>query len=731
LSRAIDIEINGEFIDVPNSIRFEMENPMFKTELYQGDWSFPGEMPMTPKNSRILGFANKIGIANRVLTYDCVVYFFGDPRTKAKFIIKRATDNSISFSLVAGLKALKYADTKISDLVLGEYDLGNTQDEVLATAKLASKEGDWSVYGFTFVPFYAPNFFNGLNNNFQGVVNMQNSTNGDFYGNSLTAVNNIHTQVPWLFLFWIMNKIFEHEGLVPSGNFWTNTELQTLLITNNRSIELRPEGFNTRVIGNVVQTLTSPLQTVEFALGPGGTYDNIFAWDDGLNQYVLKKTGVLLLKIVLIWKPVFPPAYLTNNQSGDPGQFVLYFDGSPVVTFPLPNSFEGDPYRAYPLSYKMTVAPGDIGKTFELVYNPTGWTGFGSPSLPYVELDGNSDFLAMYDDTSVPAKAGQFITFKDHVPDWTCAKLLAEVKKLGVNFDFSTPGEVVMKTFDQILNTSSAINISKLASPKYETDYEAVGKGVRIGYNFPADPLQGATEEDSKITFDAEKLIGEVDNERELPEPAVEGTFVVTRDASQLFVVQKDGANLNSWKQIGFYYPDFVIGLGDSDLTLELAPIQMCNQNNQGGSSDENLALMPYFPGIGSSNLYGLGINPYQPRILFWRGVNQTGNTQSPKGGLYVYAGTSEFGINKNQLGRFNFRLDKAASVVRFTSEHLYNLINENGVTEKDVKVDTLLLNNIKNTSKIECDYDVFLVKSISVVGVKSGATIKAYLLKL
>lgn len=719
MSNLIDIEVNGQYLDMNDqALRYELVNSMLETTLYQGDYSFPFEVPATPHNLKLFGYANSIDVSDRVTQYDCTVYLFGIPKFSPKLKLVKLRNRGFSVVLNGGIKGLSIADKKLTEIDLGaDYYLGNNQDSVLTLAKQAAEAGNWQTYGFTFVPFYQPNFYNGLNGSFNGVVNRVNSTTGNIKGNPTTLVNNQYTLVPWLFLYYVLNCIFKIEQLIPGGKAWQNDELSKLLLTNNRSIEVRPTDDNTHVSVLSNQNLTADGQKIDYSFG-ANDYDNLTAWDDGSDQYIIKKAGVYNFKIHLHANvkstATFPPPTL------DGGRFQVIYDSVNIKNIPID---KGSFYNYYTAIVQITALVGDIGKAIYVQYDHSSGT---FQTQTYVELSTASYFDVTVDKTSAPADTGSNLIFKNHLPDWTVGQLLAEVKKLGINFDFDfRNGTVTIDTVKNIIEDVTAIDLAGKANPNYELSLEEANKGYKLSYELP--------DSDNNIEIPTEKLMGEffVDDVADLPSPNKEGDYAIMAPSNEVYMIIKNGTNLNEWQKVGNNYKAYQIGGGGNDTSIKLAPVQMTIATNEGGTTEENRALMPYFDGKGSSEIFGLGIEPVLPRLCFWRGYNKPGGKDVPKGGKYILANTDLYGINADVVGTLSFRLDRKENIMRYLTEQLLVALNASQIAEVDLYLTAIDFEKIKTTGKLIYDFNVFLIKSLSVSVSKRVCVTKGYLLKI
>lgn len=723
------IEVEGEFIDLPDnaSFRYELINPHFISEVLQGDFSFPYVLPPTDFNCRKFGFASFPETHNRKLDYTGVLYLFGVPKFKIKVQVTRAVNKFIHIVVTAGVATLPNIKKKLSEVDLGEdYILGFKADDIYATAKQAAESGDWTEFGFTFVPFHAPNFYNGLNANFLGVCNRVDSTTGDILANSTVTVNNKYNLVPWLFLHYVLDRIFKECGLTPTGKFWTDPELSKILLFNNFALEQRPENFDTRAKTVSTTNLVADGDRIPFVVGPQGTFDNPLAWDPTAMEYIVKEAGRFNFSIIIDYEVSTSAMVSPIILKG--GSLDFYIDGALIASkeFPLVNTLKSPSEKVGQINdgIDVTFTAGDLGKAVWVEYKKSPGA-FQNQTFVIVFV--NSEFKALFRPLLgvTPATPPSAIQFKNHVPDITVGELLSELKKLGVTFDFTTGGVVELDTIENKLRSTEIIDVSREAAPNYDLTLESANTGLTFKYDF-------AEELKADIVFDTTKLIGEYWNFRDIPPAVEEGQFAIVSATNELYESKKaDGETTASWRKIGYYYQPHQYGNGGEEVTLKLLPILMAFATNEGGSSDENEALMPYYTGSGSSPLFGLGNNPFPLMMCFWRGYNEAGHDSVARGGKYILASSDMYGINKNKVGNFSMRLDKNEAILRTLSERFYQALTRGEIIEKDIDLDAITFGKVRNTSLIQVDYNLFWLKSVSIFANKQFAKFKAYLLKL
>ncbi len=722
MNGTIDILVNGKFLDLPSNkaIRYELINPFFTTEVYQGEYSFPFEIGATPTNNSIFKYANLPNTSDRITDFTAIVYVYGIPKFSTKLKVSRGRNLGYSIVLNGGVKVLSTADLKLNQIDFGDdFYLGNTQADVLASAKTATESGNWLDYPFAFVPHISSNFYNGLNASFLGIINRVNSANGNLLVNDAITINNKYTLVPWLYLHFILKKIFDNEGFTPKGSFWDDAECNKILITSNKAIEVRDQTYNVKVIAGVDQNLTTTGDLAGFMVGPLGSYDPIGAYDNASKSYIIQQAGKHNITVFIQGKctssATLPPPNI------DPGRALVKYDGATMGAVRL-NNGTSDPYTSlykHTISFSITATSGDIGKAINVEFEKN--TNFWQTSSYFI-FERNSYMAVTLDENSVPSAPPSTIIYSQHVPDWTVGELFVELKKLGINFifDFATK-TVELSIVDKSLVFPDAIDVTGICEPENELDFEEQGKGVTFSYQFEEEDLAVSDIGTDYLTHLGISPLDVV--------PVREGNFLLMGLTNEVYITKNTGSGL-AWDFYGHYHPQLKIGQGETEITSKLSPVNMGFADNEGGTSDQNKAIMPKLYGIGSSELYGLGTNKHTPKICFWRGLNQGGHSSVERGGVYVLATPFTKGINENTVGKYSIDLTATGMVQAFCRK-LLNAINKSEILEKNMYLTPLIFEKIRQDSKLMVEYNLYIVKRISISFEKKVARAKAYLYKL
>lgn len=738
--QAFAILVNNVFLDIGDSVlRYELVNPMFITELYQDAYSFPFTIPASELNIKALNYANYLDNSNRNTEYDAWLYIYGVPKFKCKLRITKSNTRTITVSLYSGIKALTNADKKLSEIDLGEdYFLGNTQDEILATAKTATQSGNWQAYPFAFVPFAAPNFYNGNNPNWGGVVNRVDPTTGNIWPIPALGFYNKYTYVPWLFLFYVLYRIFKAENLTIQGSFWTDPEMSKLLLVNNKSLDERTKSKDAFMMMNGTQQFTTTGQKLKFKVAPG-MYDSLGGYNPSNDTFTFKAIGDYVITVELIYRAHVDTGTQPSVAHG--GSFSIKYDGTDIgnseglstekETTKLFSTFVGySQKRRVVFDARVTIGSGDIGKSFVLYYNKgTGNLQSNTILDVYngVNIDGATydTLLTVRCENNPQVQPSKTIKFGEHVGDFTVAGFLSELKKIGLTYDFDyTKGTVTIDKNDSRVTSSNILELTDKSAEDIELSFENSGKGLTLAYEFPA-------EENAKPNIAKDKVLGEFEDPAYFASPRKDGDYIISSSTRELYKSRVDATYGMMWEKAGYWYPDFVYGKGETSVVCKLAPVQMCIADNEGGSSNQNKALMPYIAGVGTSPIYGVGVNDFALRLVFWRGLNNDGVADTKRGGNYVLASTGMYNINRQKVGNYTFNLETEEGLLRATSERMYTVLTKAEQVEANVYANPADLHSVTAASKVSLKYNTFIPKSFSILINRATAKIKAVMYKI
>jgi len=224
----IGLRYQGQYLTLfeNTSINVSAKNPMFGGDSIPGTRVYDFRLPLDAVNKRLIGHVQRLDDETPWPTLDNVGLHFGKGLHLwriGKLKVRKATkdDCTVSFHTDAGDVA-----TAIKDKKLADYDLGTA-------AVNFQPELTYPDVNYTFFPVKNADFYGDANPDYLGYVNYYDQ--GAFGTN--TSANN-HTLVPYPFLLYILNRLFQQLGYYGITGSWTQqTDIRSLVIYNTQSLD--------------------------------------------------------------------------------------------------------------------------------------------------------------------------------------------------------------------------------------------------------------------------------------------------------------------------------------------------------------------------------------------------------------------------------------------------------------------------------------------------------------
>lgn len=248
----LDIIVNNEAVDVADDIAISLQfnNPMFEFNNTNNSvsFSYPFTLPTTAKNKRIFAFAelveNTAAIPQSIPAYITM----SNIRIATGAIRVREAGKyyqcELYFDNAAQNKTLNsklLSDLTFGDIVLNNADAYGTYD-ANDSIVLSYPEANWVAF-----PIWNPTFYGDLNADYLEYMNHWNPSAGYFmYNRTMGAdvgLSRKYTVVPQLYLHFVMDKIAEYIGYSISGTFFSDEEINSLIIANTFSSDFEDTPF--------------------------------------------------------------------------------------------------------------------------------------------------------------------------------------------------------------------------------------------------------------------------------------------------------------------------------------------------------------------------------------------------------------------------------------------------------------------------------------------------------
>ena len=223
----LQLIINNETVDLNEDslINITEESPVFEKDNIPGGFSFPFELPASPRNNRILSHPGRIqSSVQGGLNLPFQLYLNWRLIGTGTATIQKATSLSYSAFLQMGTGdfAGKIEGKKLSDVDFGGERTWEFKPEY------TFPEDDFALF-----PIYNENFMD--NTQFKDAWKTNRyRLNSHEAGTWFTGVNSVMAISPFPYLGYVVNRIFNHFGFVLRENILaTDPDLKQLVIYNN------------------------------------------------------------------------------------------------------------------------------------------------------------------------------------------------------------------------------------------------------------------------------------------------------------------------------------------------------------------------------------------------------------------------------------------------------------------------------------------------------------------
>lgn len=253
MKRTIDIIVNGESVDILPDTNISMNNLVYNpTELgyTQAEYSFTFELPSTPKNDRVLNYANNLSKLNKFnVRYDSQLIASETKIFDGQLVVKGYSKKLYSCNFIA-IKVYDlediFEDAKLSDI---DWRI----DFSGATSINSANTYDNGEFYFPFVSYGV----------FEKVPYLRDETNDEYNlytGKFLIDEYNrfwIDTFYPSHNMLETVKRCFEHKGYVVSGDAFKDPVLKNIYMSVNLADEQSPNyNVGNQLFGDINVTTT-------------------------------------------------------------------------------------------------------------------------------------------------------------------------------------------------------------------------------------------------------------------------------------------------------------------------------------------------------------------------------------------------------------------------------------------------------------------------------------------
>jgi len=618
-------------------IEFEFNNPLNDDDVIPPNYTVPGRIPYTAKNDQILNNCSCIAIRNRVGKK-----YTSYPNTKLKFngnffllgtmviidVDRDLASGSFNFTFVVNGFSTDMKGKKLKDLSWpADYHLGDDTDEIIATAKSLTALS-YPETNFVFPMVKAPNFYGEANPEFVGYINNYDSENDRYYKQNFGEPNK-YCLVPYLYEKFVIDTIFKSWQI--TGNYY-DASRRRLIVNNNFDLSSKVDVYHWRA--SSTGTMTIP------ALNSATTVNNITddftspnfdlddAYDGPSSRGIVMTTGTKTIKGSFRYK--------INGVHSEVKATVWIRGATGLTAYLYDLEVDNDVWYTVDFTCTYNAFSSYLGQfvTAEVMF-----LGRDSLLTLWEEADGESGEFEMLYWEGIDVSASntnlfsKYVHYANHVPDMEVDEWLQEKKKEGMAIYFNPLTRIVRIDYIDTVISNVPVPIDAVVRDKRRLTF-AKNEGFTFNFTFPDDELKVADLPDLSIYE-----LGTVDSYALLPPAAVLNMVYLVKQLNAYYITKLSGGYV-VWQFLCYNYFDRVIGLGGQDIKTAFSPFLMIREN-----IGDPIYTLPKILETGSSEMFGLGVNPPQLKQMFHYGFHINSAAQN-----YPFASSHNYNTNGDQV---------------------------------------------------------------------------------
>ncbi|HAN19610.1 MAG: hypothetical protein A2X13_14780 [Bacteroidetes bacterium GWC2_33_15] len=480
-------------LDPKTKIRLEFNSPLFAEDVIEATKVFWFDLPLNATNIKALGHSNQPGASGKMQVYsNYYLRIMGFIELKGSLVVRTISDK---FRVAFTTNDLaQYKKTLLTDFGWGDdITLGVTTEDVFDFAEAQILE-EFPDVDFNFPRIYNPSFYGDINPAFDGFLNnytykgnlgltdgfLRNGINEDPGEEDLpTGVVNQNALVPMFYLQHILTELADILGFVFTGEFFTDTDLQQIMLYNDFDLAWNEKEYWIECSGGSYVLGAHPITFSTYTMGDNATFNGSYFTVEhvGLHEFYLR---------VVLSRPLSytdaPVISVWNNTTNEILGTATCDDGLTEVTLIL-----------YCSAFMETANIGDHVYFYcTLAHVFTEWT--------MVEAEG-SVVNSSQTDLNRLAKSANL---KNHVPKMMLNDFLKDLKMFwGLSLFFDNQMQSAQFSFNKDILDAAILDI---------TDIVAVGEQIEIAekknmsIDFEWDGEDAATEDNFLSISDFEQL---------------------------------------------------------------------------------------------------------------------------------------------------------------------------------------------------------------------------------
>lgn len=627
----IAIRIGSRFLslDPGEKMRFEFNNSVFADEIIKPNKTFFFNVPDDPEgNNRTIFYDSNFIQVSKVKIYTAALYILGMPFCKGRLILKGATDLQFRVAFVAQGFSQNFKDSKLPTLDLGSYEIPGLDTDAIVTHVNARVASSYPAVNHNYPMLWNKEFYGDLNPAFMNFVN--NFVDGVFKKNSVIVDNtvlspsdNLYNLVPFAYLGFILEQIFDLEDYEVIGKLLSDNDLSQLLIYSNTELAAIESKYYLNASDPNLTSGSWDLITGKKLTFTTYTKGLLFTFNGTSIEFNTIGLFTIELKLTI---------------TGGPGTYKVHIydpDSNTTVAY-----WEGD----------VDSDPEEVILTDTYFYE-----GGGAPwAQVYIEDPlsiSAADLKIINISQQTLNRYSKYIDYNQLVPDITVSNLLKSLRDgLGVvMFYDSAIKKVQFEMLADLITNNNAIDLSSRLVPGHEINFELVSKYI---FNYKL--------QNDYIDYSPYNNIGQYDNLTDLPIPNDIDSIAECKHENKIYIVKEQNGILY-WDPLTEIYPDREAGSGESEVKIlaDLIPVPVAIANDRlPGKKHAFDILVAECHEKGTSPIYPTGKNHTNLKLLVWRG-----KVQDLNGNYYPLASPVELDMNNNSLGGIELITSSAHSV--------------------------------------------------------------------
>ena len=634
----ITILCNGHWLDMPlnASLRIDEEMPQFQSDIFQGDVSFPMELPWSPTNVRALGYLWMIDVAAKTIDFTVDVYASKIHMGKARLIVQKASQASCTVNIVKGLAGMEIVRKKLPEFDYGgDRVLGVTSDDVVAHAT-ACAGLSYPAVDYNFPVIRNSEYYGSGNADFGGVINewshLTNSfrKNGEF--GALPELNSF-VLIPQPYLLYILKTCFNAEGYEIAGDFTEDADIQQAMLYSNRGLDKALPWYD------VIAQATCPLITTSLATVLAIDDDSSVGMADVYDQFDTSLYEHLIY---------FPGKYeitldIDVDVQGGGASPVLYIemlqDGSPIDNYSYSAALG---LNSFSYTFNREFVQADTPS--KLTFRVTCTDGIFTHTLEYSKV-----ILTVHN--AAPGLINMYATelnVANHVPDITLGELLRRLRGAPFFLDITADRfakKIYFNFTEQTLLRMPNEDLTDKIAPSPVIEFESKS-GMTVSMGFPTSDKQT---EDNFLEISDTEYIGSYTHLGAAPLAADHLGKIIFIENLNSYFESRSPISAAEWVWLTDRNPKIVIGDGSENVVADITPLLMTKN-----VSNYTTGIGPILKQKGQSDLFNIGLHSFQDtRLTFWKGI-----TTSILGQSYPFATSMNLDHNGNVVGDLFLRND-------------------------------------------------------------------------